>query len=92
MVNGNDLKEFGGDITRGTAKAVAESFNSTNRNTTLSAIIGGTCCTFCYFMVKNNAIPLLTLTACAGCNIFMFNANYNAVKSVIQAPFRGLFD
>lgn len=92
MVNSNDLSDFSIDITRATAKSVAQSFNSVNRNTTLASIAGGISCALCVNMAKNNAIPLLTLTVCTGCGIFMFNPAYKSVKAVIEAPFKGLID
>lgn len=92
MVNKNDLKEFGMDIAKGTAKAVSESFNSTNINATTYGLGTGVSCYLCYKLLKNNVVPLATLGVCLGCTFFTLPMSYKAAKAVIQAPFKGFED
>jgi hypothetical protein len=92
MVNQNDLKEFSSDIAKGTAKAVSESFNATNVNSTMVFFGTAVSCGLCYKLLKHNVVPLATLGVCAGFTLFTLPLSYKAAKAVIEAPFRGFND
>lgn len=89
MVNGNDFADFGSDIVKGTGKAITNSFNSTNGNSTMHILTGVGSIVLCHQMLKYNAIPLATMGVCIGAAIFNLSPAYKSVKAFLETPFKG---
>ena len=88
--NIENLKEFGSDVTKKSAEAISDSFNSTNFNGTTSYLSGAFACMCCLKMVKYNVVPVVTLATCTVATCYTGIATYKSVKEFIKNPTKGL--